>query len=366
MRDSPIFVLECGSVPERSPDRAAFCSDPGPTMSLSEHADLFACPKCEAPLAFESSALHCGACGSRFQIDDGIPQLFWPNDWEEAKDDVTEQVRAFYEETPFPDYDEFDSVASLAAKARAGLFARLLDEQIPPGARIVECGSGTAQLSNFLSLANRTVFATDLCMNSLRLGHDFARRHQLARVHFLQMNLFRPALRPESFHVVISNGVLHHTSDPFLAFRSISRLVKPGGYLLVGLYHRYGRLVTDARRLLFRVTGGRARFLDPNLRREHASDAKKRAWFADQYQHPHESKHTIGEVLGWLDAIGFAFVKSIPISRPFQSFADDEKLFVPDRPGNALERRLVELGMIATGSREGGFFIVIGRKPSSV
>ena len=333
-------------------------------MSLREHAALFACPKCQAAsLAVDASSFHCASCGQSFPVDDGIPQLFWSNQWEAGKSDVTEQVRSFYEETPFPNYDEFDSVASLAEKARTGIFARLLDEQVPPGVRIIECGSGTAQLSNFLSLANRNVFATDLCMNSLRLGRDFARRHQLARVHFVQMNLFRPAFQPESFHLVISNGVLHHTSDPFLAFRSISRLVKPGGYILVGLYHRYGRLVTDARRALFRLSGDRFQALDPNLRREQSSDAKKQAWFADQYKHPHESKHTIGETLRWLDAVGFRFVKSLPISKPFRSFADDEKLFAPDEPGNALERLLVELGMIASGSREGGFFIVIGQKP---
>lgn len=336
----------------------------GPALTtLADHVDLFACPGCEAPLAFEASSLRCSGCGHVFPIDDDVPQLFWPNDdWDAGKRDVTEQVRAFYEETPFPNYDEFDSVASLAAKARQGLFARLLDEQVPPGTRIIECGTGTGQLSSFLSLANRTVFATDLCMNSLRLGRDFARRHHLARVHFVQMNLFRPAFRPGSFPLVISNGVLHHTSDPFLAFQSISRLVAPGGYLLVGLYHRYGRLITDLRRRLFKLSGDRFQSLDPNLRRGGSSAAKKRAWFADQYKHPHESKHTIGETLRWLDAIDFEFVKSIPISKPFRSFAADEKLFQPEPAGNALERLLVELGMIASGSREGGFFIVIGRR----
>jgi SAM-dependent methyltransferase len=333
-------------------------------MTSAAHADLLACPMCTAPLAStEPAALVCTGCGHAFPCEDEIPLLGLPNDWEPGKRDVTESVRAFYEETPFPNYDDFDSVASLAAKARTGLFARLLDEQIPPGARVVECGSGTAQLSNFLSIANRTVFATDLCLNSLRLGQAFARRHQLTRVRFLQMNLFRPALRPGAFHVVISNGVLHHTSDPFLAFRSISRLVAPGGYIVVGLYHRWGRLVTDLRRVLFRLSGDRLHFLDPNLRHGASNAARQRAWLLDQYRHPHESKHTIGETLGWLDRIGFEFVKSIPISRPFRRFAADEKLFVPEAPGNALERLVVELSMVASGSREGGFFVVIGRRP---
>jgi ubiquinone/menaquinone biosynthesis C-methylase UbiE len=330
---------------------------------LQDFVEGLRCPRCDGKLALHGSGLRCAGCAQPFEISGGIPLLFWPNEWQEGKTDVTEIVKEFYEETPFPNYDDFDSVASLASKARQGHFARLLDEQIPPQARIVECGSGTSQLSSFLSIANREVYATDMCLNSLRLGQEFARRHQLERVHFVQMNLFRPVFPPESFHLVISNGVLHHTSDPFLAFQSIARLVKPGGFILIGLYHRYGRLITDMRRLLFRLSGDRWKSLDPNLRRETASAAKKGAWFADQYKHPHESKHTMGEVLRWFRETGFSFVKSIPRSRPFQPLAEDEPLFRAERPGNALERLCVELGMIRSGSREGGFFVMIGRKP---
>jgi SAM-dependent methyltransferase len=332
---------------------------------LEGDLSLMQCPGCGGDLVPQSQALGCKGCDARFPIDDGIPILFWPNEWEGDARDVTDQVKAFYEETPFPNYDDFDSVDSLARKAREGIFARLLDEQVPPGARIIECGSGTSQLSNFLSVGNRDVFATDLCLNSLRLGQRFAREHGLERVRFVNINLFRPPFKPGSFDLVISNGVLHHTSDPFRAFQSIARLARPGGYVLVGLYHRYGRLITDTRRVLFRLSGDRFRWLDPNLRNVERSDVKKRAWFADQYKHPHESKHTIGETLGWLEKTGLRFVKSIPRSKPFQPISPSEKLFRPETPGNAVERAMVETAMILRGSREGGFFIVIAQRPEA-
>jgi SAM-dependent methyltransferase len=329
---------------------------------FEKHIDMFRCPRCSAGLSVSDENIICLGCQQRFETADNIPLLFWPTELPASEPDVTAIVQAFYENTPFPNYDDFDSIGSLVEKARRGLFAKLLDDQIPFGAGVLEIGCGTGQLSNFLSVANRTVVGTDICLNSLRLAQQFKEKNRLGNAHFLQMNLFRPIFRPNTFDLVISNGVLHHTANPFLAFKTISALVRPRGYILVGLYHRYGRLVTDTRRLLFRLSGDRLKFLDPNLRKARTSAAKRQAWFMDQYKHPHESKHTIGEVLGWLRELNFEFVKSIPRSVPFRPFLPGERLFEPEEPGNALERLFVELGMMSTGSQQGGFFIVIGRK----
>ena len=227
---------------------------------------FFQCPGCGGDLQPAPESVRCTACGHSFPMTDGIPELYWANDWDEDKSDVTQDVREFYEDAPFPNYDDLESVDSLARKAGEGLFARLLDEQVPPGARVIECGCGTGQLSIYLSIHNREVVGADLCMNSLRLGQEFAQTHDLDRVRFTQMNLFRPPFQSESFHLVISNGVLHHTSDPKGGFQSISRLVKPGGFILIGLYHYWGRLITDTRRQIFKYSGDRFKSLDPNLK----------------------------------------------------------------------------------------------------
>ena len=136
-----------------------------------------------------------------------------PNEGDVSRD-VTDEIKAFYEANPFPNYDDFDDTASLVDKSRTSLFAKLLDEQIPHGARVIECGCGTGQLTNFLSVATRTVVGTDFCLNSLKMATAFKAQNALDRAHFLQMNLFRPCFRPRTFDLVISNGVLHHTSDP--------------------------------------------------------------------------------------------------------------------------------------------------------
>src|SRR6185295_14567796 len=119
------------------------------------------------------------------------------------------------------------------------------DAQLPKGAIVLEAGCGTGQLSNFLGMSwERKVFAGDLCLNSLRLAKGFADRYAIKNVAFLQMNLFRPPFRDETFDVVISNGVLHHTGDCEGAFRSILTKLKRGGLILIGLYNSYARLPT--------------------------------------------------------------------------------------------------------------------------
>ena len=157
---------------------------------LKQYKDILCCPKCTGNLNYDNGIIECLDCHQHFQISDNIPLLFWPDQLNSSQEKVTHKLKIFYEDNPFPGYEDFDDIGSLIQYAKEGRFARLLDEQIPFGANIFEAGCGTGQLSNFLSIANRTVFATDMSFNSLKLGQDFKERNKLDRVNFLQMNLW--------------------------------------------------------------------------------------------------------------------------------------------------------------------------------
>jgi SAM-dependent methyltransferase len=227
---------------------------------------------------------------------------------------------------------------------------------------VLEVGCGTGQLSNFLGVSCRRVIGADMCLNSLGLAERFRREHRLARVRFAQMNLFKPCFRQGQFDAVLCNGVLHHTGDPRGGFEGLVPLLKPGGHIIVGLYNRYGRLMNGVRRRLFALSGGRGQALDPYLREARLSPEKRRAWFEDQYRHPHESTHTIGEVLDWFTAAKLEFVRGVPSTTGGPDF--EGGLLTPTGPGTGMDHFRAQMRLVASGNREGGFFLMIGRKPA--
>jgi ubiquinone/menaquinone biosynthesis C-methylase UbiE len=210
-------------------------------------------------------------------------------------------------------------------------------------------------------MAHRSCLGVDLCGNSLALAQKFKTDQGLENATFAQMNLFRPALKDNFFDYVVTNGVLHSTHDCHEAFMRVSRLVKPGGYFVVGLYNWYSRQPHYARVVLYRWTGLTSRWLDPHFGKISA-DGKVEAWFQDQYCHPVETCHTTDQLITWMNEAGFDFVNAIPKPYPGPVLTEDENLFEPRSPGNALTRVASQIADFGNGIREGGFFIVIGRK----
>jgi SAM-dependent methyltransferase len=326
--------------------------------------ELLCCPHCGGKLRDERALFRCLACSQTYPVTNEIPQLFEPSQLREGNLDVTEIVKEFYEETPFPNYDDLDSRDSLQVKARRGIFAHLLDQQLPPNELVLEAGCGTGQLSNFLGMHwQRRVIGADMCMNSLRLAKGFRNKFDIINADFLQINLFRPPFADGMFDVIISNGVLHHTADPATGFRSLATKLKPGGFFIVGLYNRLGRLPTLWRRRIIELFGDRLAILDGRLRGKELNSGRWAAWFHDQYKHPHESRHSMGEVLRWFDTSGFEFLSSIPAlgGVPIDK---NWHLFKRHSAGNAFERFSAEFGMLLSGGTDGGLFIMIGRKRS--
>lgn len=311
---------------------------------------LVACPACAGPLAEDWS---CHDCGRRFEVQDGIPNLRLPGDVR------TEAVRRFYDRAPFPGYPPRDSLQALQARAERSVFARLIDRAIPGDARIVEVGCGTGQMSLYLARADRVVIGADLTRASLVLGAEAARRFGLDRVQFVETDLLRPGLKTGAFDVVLSSGVLHHTPDPPASFARLAQLARPGGTIVLGVYNAFARIPLRLRRLVARASGFRLIPFDPVLRDRHNEPARREAWLRDQYQHPEEHRHTLGEVQRWFAENHVEYLRAYPSA----VLGDEpEELFAGAADNWRLEGWLAQLSWMFTIGHEGGLFFTIGRR----
>lgn len=174
------------------------------------------------------------------------------------------------------------------------------------------------------------------------------------------MNLFKPDFNKSSFDYVISNGVLHHTENPYLGFKTLIGLLKRNGYIILGLYNKYGRIGNDIRKNIIKIFGEKAIFLDPTVSKLKLKGNKRVAWLMDQYYNPHESRHTIDEVLQWFNKERVEIINSFP--KTVFGSEDDNNIFVKHPMGSRLERLLAQIALIFNNNSEGGFFIIIGRK----
>ena len=271
---------------------------------------------------------------------------------------LTEIQSEFYNEVKFPNYDNIDDFGTLIEKASKSIFAKKLDEEIPYGSKILEVGCGTGQLSIFLSRFNREVHSIDISRGSLMEAKKFIDKCQIRNVYLSRMNIFKNFYPENYFDFVISNGVLHHTYDAKLAFQNIAKLTKPGGYILIGLYHRQGRFLHSIRQKIIQKFGKKFSFLD-NFFKKEISEEKKKAWFLDQYQNPSETSHTVSELIDWFEESEISYVSSIPFD-----FEPNNKMLEEKRKPSKYSLIIKENMEIFNlqNLKEGGFFIIIGKK----
>lgn len=300
--------------------------------------------------------LRCRQTGDAYPFIRGVPSLYYPCEGEGT--DVTDRVRSFYEENPFPNYDGLEDFGELVAKGNANSFSANLLRAIGWNKRILECGCGTGQLSHYLQLNNNHVLGIDISLSSLALAIKHKISNELVRSSFAQMNIFELAVKDASFDVAIAHAVLHHTFDARRAFSSIVRKVKPGGIVIVGLYNYFARIPTWFRSKLIKIVGPK---IDYVVRKRIRDARKADIWIKDQYFNPHETWHTVDEVMDWFSENNVEFLNCSP---PILDTAGEteENLFALTEPGTTYQRIVTQLTWLSSIAREGALFDVIGRR----
>jgi SAM-dependent methyltransferase len=288
--------------------------------------------------------------------------------------EVGKTVQAFYEVNPFPAFDITKYRTRDDVRERASPYVRLLDSQLPHSARIADIGCGTGQLVNFLALREKRQI-TGVDFSSVSLGYARALKQHLGldNLTLLEDNVLELSLPSDSFDFVFCNGVLHHTGDPKRGFQHVARVAKPGGYVTVGLYNRCGRLVHGRIRWLSLHAGPLGQSIaDWGVRQmlgkqyESFDVEKKRTWWADQFAHPQESVHTVGEVLSWFDQFGLDYAASLP---PIELGGDEAHVNLfprttsrPKTTGREFSAVVRQLQWMWQLRWTGGYFLMVGKK----
>ena len=134
-----------------------------------------------------------------------------------------------------------------------------------------------------------------------------------------------------SFDLVYCTGVLHHTPDPYRGLAELCRVVRPRGKVLVSFYNKFGFFPREVRRQIARVLGGEDRdrrvvwgrrlfpFTARRLMKGERNDPESALY--DYFAIPHDSMHSIAQVLGWFDRLGLEYTGTFAPAYPLDYLA---------------------------------------------
>ena len=225
----------------------------------------------------------------------------------------------------------------------------LLKPEEVKGKLVLDVGVGNGRYAQACHDAGAEVIGIDLSE-----AVDVAYRNTEGRVDTVQCDIFALPFRQQSFDVVYSIGVLHHTPNTFKAQRSISEVVRNGGILSIHLYHKGNPVyeATDASLRFFSVrlplqfvwyasylpaALGRIaslnRFLYAGLNAFIVLRSNHHTNF-DWYSAPVAYHHTEEEVAGWYKKQGFRNIRGDnPVKHGHSYFARIYPKFARKRDG---------------------------------
>ena len=168
-------------------------------------------------------------------------------------DDISQAVRAQYEESPYPRWTEMARPAK-----RYPIDAHLREFHPLSGVRplgkaqldylIAGCGTGRQVAQVMTMFDGLRVTAVDLSLASLGYAKRKIDALDCGTVRFGQADILELGALNESFDVIDTTGVLHHMRDPLAGWRVLASMLRPNGLMHIALYSTAARRhITAAR-----------------------------------------------------------------------------------------------------------------------
>lgn len=164
-----------------------------------------------------------------------------------VENDVSRLVQQQYEENPYPRW------IKAAPQRKASSINGYLQRQFPctrfePLNRgseidilIAGCGTGQEPIETARQFPKARVLAVDLSLASLGYALRKTRELGLQNIDYAQADIMKLAALGRTFDAILSIGVLHHLADPVAGWRVLVSLLRPSGFMRLGLYSERAR-----------------------------------------------------------------------------------------------------------------------------
>jgi 2-polyprenyl-3-methyl-5-hydroxy-6-metoxy-1,4-benzoquinol methylase len=198
-------------------------------------------------------------------------------------------IKEFYDQLQFPGPYTMAGLDYHSPRIR-NPYLKIIDHHLDNGLSILDAGCGTGLISNLFA---RKYPGSDFVgidfANSVSYATQFALDHDISNVQFARCDLrLMPAAQ---YDLVICQGVLHHIPDHAHVADNLSVSTRPGGKLILAVYHPWGKLLK--------------KFVKINYGNSILQQ--------DQEQHPYETSFTPGQISKLFP--NFCIVDSYPKKR---------------------------------------------------
>jgi tetratricopeptide (TPR) repeat protein/2-polyprenyl-3-methyl-5-hydroxy-6-metoxy-1,4-benzoquinol methylase len=177
------------------------------------------------------------------------------------RDETSLAVRRQYEEMPYPRW------MKAAPVGQATAIDWYLRNQFPAAAiesradrqsldiLIAGCGTGLHALETAQRFTGAKVLAIDLSLTSLAYARRKTNELGLRNIDYAQADILELSCIGRGFDLIEASGVLHHLRDPKEGWRTLVSLLRPGGFMHVGLYSALARQDIRAGRAFIAARG---------------------------------------------------------------------------------------------------------------
>jgi SAM-dependent methyltransferase len=164
--------------------------------------------------------------------------------------------------------------------------------------KIIEFGCGSGWLVNSLAyhLAdNIEIIGVDFNPVVIEYAEEIKSRLKVKST-FVVSDLFTYESE-EKYDLIISLGVLHHTNNCLAALNYIMSFGSLKSHIFLGLYHKYGRKPFLDYFKNLDEKSDEDKFYEYKKFHKIKDEKKIYSWFRDQVLHPHETQHSLSEIL---------------------------------------------------------------------